>query len=509
MKREVLPLLQLARRGDPDALHQVGRGYLRGVPPFGSHPETGIRYLVRAANAGCVDALNSIAETLNLQELVRYQLLSQLQQGAARGLHVAEYKLGLWLSTEVEGRALGQFWLRRAAAGGLAEARMALAEALAQERFPAATCDAVRLLRAECLAGNVRAWAPLAQAALDAGDLDLFHDSLQRACESDRGGNGVLQPLVVEALVLERRRDVPALNCPAPLLRAALMQQADAGDARAMLLLGKALCGLDEALLRRADLPSGRRLRHGLVLLTSAANAGEVEAWLALASVYGSRRRLPFATSSHRYCLERAAGMGSAVASVQLGQLLLDTARTGQELQHAMELLWPAAQQGNSAVRALLGRLVLPVAGDLEVARSAVANVSARNELLGARLWLGRTFGLTRHEALTMDVRRAIRNWGLWVDTSGFFTQRRKATPRIVPVTSTDAAAALQQGKRLFETVNASALGPEGNYRSRVYAMRTVFDRLKLSETLFFAAAAPVDVGTPRTTTPRPLRSLQ
>lgn len=138
-----------------------------------------------------------------------------------------------------------------------------------------------------------------------------------------------------------------------------------------------------------------------------------------------------------------------------------------------------------------------------------MANVSARNELLGARLWLGRTFGLTRHEALTMDVRRAIRNWGLWVDTSGFFTQRRKATPRIVPVTSTDAAAALQQGKRLFETVNASALGPEGNYRSRVYAMRTVFDRLKLSETLFFAAAAPVDVGTPRTTTPRPLRSLQ
>jgi hypothetical protein len=490
-------------------LHHVGRGYLRGEPPFGSHPETGVRYLVRAADAGCVDALNSIAETLSLQELVRYQLLPQLHQGAARGLHVAEYKLGLWLSTEIEGRPLGQFWLRRAAAGGLAEARLALAEALAQEALPAAMCDAIRLLRAECLAGNVRAWAPLAQAALDAGDLALFRGSLQRACETDCGGKGALPALIVEALVLERRRDVPALDCPAPLIRAALMQQTDAGDARAMLLLGKALCGLDEALRRRADLASGRGLRHGLMLLTFAANAGEVDAWLALASLYGSRRRLPFATASHRYCLERAAAMGSAVASVQLGQLLLDTARTGQDLQHAMELLWPAAQQGNAAVRALLGNLVLPVAGDLEAARSAVALVSARNELLAARLWLGRTFGLTRHEALTLDVRRAIRSWGLWVDTSGFFTQRRKATPRVVPVTSSDAAAALQRGTRLFENVNASALGPEGNYRSRVYTMRAVFNRLKLSETLFFAEVERVNVGTPRRTATRQLHSLQ
>lgn len=498
MKREALPILQMARRGDPDAMHQVGRGYLRGLPPFGSHPDAGVRYLVRAADAGSIDALASLAETLSLEDLVRLRLLPQLRQGAARGVHVAEFKLGLWLVTQPDGHTTGLYWLRRAAASGLPQARIALAEAIAQESVPTATNQAIRLLRAECLAGNERAWTPLAQAALDAGDAALFHRALENACRLPFGCDGALSALLIDALALESQGTIAPVRCPALLLRAALARQADNGDARAMLFLGRALCGLDESLRHRADLPSSRNLRNGLTLLTSAANAGECEAWLALAHVYGSRPRLPYAAASHRYCLERAASRGSVAAAIQLGRLLLEVACTAQELQRAMELLWPPAKSGNTTARALLEGLVLPVAGNPEVARSAIVLVSGRNPLLASRLSLARAFGLTRHEALTVDVRRAVRVWGLWVDASGFFTQRRKATPRAVPITSPGAEQALQEAKATFATVDAGTLGPEGNYRTRVYAMRAAFEQLKLSERLFFAEAARADVGTIR-----------
>ncbi len=496
MKREMLPVLQMARQGDPEALHQLGRGYLCGHAPLSFHPETGIRYLLRAANAGCVDALTTLAETLSLKELVRYQLLPQLRQAAARGVRAAELKLGLWLTTETDGRSDGLYWLRLAAGSGMPEARIAYANALVEDVSPDATSQALRLLRAESLAGNPRAWAPLAQAAFGAGDLPLFAQALERACKVAGGLDGTLSTLVLEALNVERGGGITPVSFPPSLLRAALTQRADDGDASAMLFLGRALCGLDENLRRRAEISSNRRLGMALTLLTNAANAGETEAWLALADLYGRRPRLPFAAASHRYCLDRAASAGSVEAAVRLGRLLLETPQTGQDLQRAMELLYAAAQRGNSAARALLERMAFPVAGDAQAARSAVALVSRSNVLLGSRLALARAFGLTQHEALTIDVARASRAWGLWVDSSAFFTQRRKATPRVVPITSPDAAAALQRAKAMFANINPTSLGPEGNYRTRVYRMRAAFDQFRLSDTLFFARASGAEIGT-------------
>lgn len=497
MKREMLPILQMARRGDPKAMHQVGRGYLCGHAPFSLHAETGIRYLLRAADAGCVDALATLAETLSLEQLVRYQLLPQLQQGAARGVQAAEYKLGLWLTTKLDGRAAGLYWLRRAASGGMSEARTALANALVEEALPSATNRAIRLLRAESLAGNTRAWAPLAKAALDAGDLRLFAHALEHTCSVVGEPGGTLSTLVIEALVMERRDGLAPFCCPPSLLRAALTQRIEDGDARAMLLLGRALCGLDEDLRRRADISSNRRLGHAVTLLTNAASAGETEAWLALADLYARRPRLPFGAASHRYCLDRAASAGSVEAAVRLGRLLLERSQTEQDVQRAVELLYAPAVRGSSAAQTLLARMVLPVAGDAQAAQSALASVSGRNELLASRLALARAFGLTQHEALTLDVPRASRAWGLWVDASAFFTQRRKATPRAVPITSPDAAAALQRAKATFANVNPSPLGPEGNYRMRVYTMRAVFEQFRLHGSLFFADGGGTKIGSP------------
>lgn len=488
MKREMLPIVHMARRGDPDAMLEVGRGYLLGHAPLPLHPETGIRYLTRAAEAGCVDALCTLADTLTLEQIVRYALLPQLRQAAAHGVHAAELKLGLWLITERAERAAGVYWLRRAATE-LSEARVALANVLVDETSPIAGSQGLRLLRAEAIAGNVGAWIPLARAALDRHDLPLFIHALERACRNPAYSAADLYALLIEALMLEQSGRIGRQQWPATLLRAALYSKADEGDARAMALLGKALCGLDEDLRQRTGISSNRKVGTALNLLRNAADAGQTEAWIALAELYRQRPRLPFAVATHRYCLERAAATGSIVAAVALGRLLLDGTRTEQDLQRSMELLSSAAQRGDAGARDILAAMVSPVAGDQQAAASALALVERNNPLLATRLTLSRTFGLTQHEALTIDVRRAGRAWGLWVDPSPFFTQRKKATARAVPIASPEAALALQRARSAFANVNASAVGPEGSYRARVYLLRSLFERFRLDGSLFFADA--------------------
>lgn len=488
MKREMLPTLQLARRGDRDAMHVVGRGYLLGLPPLSLDPATGILYLTRAVDAGCADALGTLIETVPLEQLVRYDLLPRLREGATRGLPAAQYKLGLWLCAGPEDRSAGMHWLQRAADAGLSDARRALAACVEESRSPVTSRSALRLLRAETLAGNGRAWAPTAQAALAAGEFRLFAHALAQACSYQHGTyDQGLSDLIVHALVLERQGHIAPLSCPPARLRCALEGRSADGDARAMLLLGRALCGLDEDLRSRADIRSDRCIGRALTLLTTAANAGEVEAWLALADLYARRPRLPFSVVSYRYCLDRAASGGSVHAAVELGRLLLQTSATAQDVQRAVELLYASAARADSKAADLLKQMVLPVGGDDAKAEAALKRVSTRNELLAARLELARGFGLTQHEALTIDISRAARAWGLWVDASAFFTQRSKAMPRAVPITSPSASLALQRARKTFANVDASALGQEGSYRMRVYTMRSVFQRLKIDGSLFFA----------------------
>lgn len=374
------------------------------------------------------------------------------------------------------------------------QARVALANALAEDPSLGTASEALRLLRAESLAGNPRAWAPLARTALDAGDTALFAHALERACTVSDEMDGVLAALVLEALVMERRDGLSPVSCPSSQLRAALEHRVNERDARAMLFLGRAMSGLDEDLRRRAEISTHRKLGRAVTLLTDAANAGESEGWIALAHLYARQPRLPFGASSHRYCLERAATAGSSEAAVGLGRLLLKTARTEQDLQRAMELLHGPAHQGNADACSLLASLVLPVAGDSGAAESALAHMSTRNALLASRLALARAFGLTQHEALTIDVRRAGRPWGLWVDPSGFFRQRRKSAARAAPAASPAAAAALQRAQATFANVDPGPFGPEGDYRARVYAMRAMFVRLRLHGSLFFAQCSLRDI---------------
>jgi integrase len=91
--------------------------------------------------------------------------------------------------------------------------------------------------------------------------------------------------------------------------------------------------------------------------------------------------------------------------------------------------------------------------------------------LLAARLELALAFGLSRAEALLLDVRNADRGHCLVVDIRASYGRSRR---RLVPVETAQERQLLDRIVRLFENVDCGPAGPEGNYRQRLYRLRTL-----------------------------------
>jgi TPR repeat protein len=490
VRREALPILRSARRGDAVALFEVGRAYLLGRRPFGFHPDTGIRYLKRSVEAGHRPAAHLLTESLTLDQLLAYELVDELRRCAMEGLGAAQIKLGIWLATALASRAEGVGWLRRAERAGHPQARLALANILLEHAMGDPRTEGIRLLRAEAAAGNASAWIPLARAALVADDQALFWLGLRRACEAFPPTNRDVAILVVTALCIDETHIRIAL-LPPEHVRLALMQRSDQRDADAMLLLGRVLAGLDERLRSHCAIPNTRKLGRAVSLLQAAADAGAAKAWLALAELYGTHPSLPYAARHARYYLERAVQAGAPMARVQLGEQMLAQARCEEDLSRAMQLLQPLARQGLTRATSVLATLISPVAREDGAAHAALTRLAHRYGILASRLSLARQFGLTVHEALTLDLNLAQRPWGLWVDPGPFFSQRRKRMPRAIPALSEAADDALRRAKAMLYGIDCGPAGPEGDYRQRAYALTAALRRIEAPPELFFATLTP------------------
>jgi integrase len=97
--------------------------------------------------------------------------------------------------------------------------------------------------------------------------------------------------------------------------------------------------------------------------------------------------------------------------------------------------------------------------------------------LLAARLELALAFGLSRAEALLLDVRHADRGHCLVIDIRASYGRSRR---RLVTVESAQERQLLDRIGRLFENVDCGPGGPEGNYRQRLYRLRTLLPETSL-----------------------------
>jgi hypothetical protein len=90
--------------------------------------------------------------------------------------------------------------------------------------------------------------------------------------------------------------------------------------------------------------------------------------------------------------------------------------------------------------------------------------------LLAARVELAALFRLSRAEALLLEVKAADRGHCLVVDIRASYGRSKR---RLVLVRSALQRQALDRLGRLFEQVDCSLDGPEGNYRQRLYRLKT------------------------------------
>ena len=232
----------------------------------------------------------------------------------------------------------------------------------------------------------------------------------------------------------------------------------------------------------RACGSTARRIRGGrgaanfkkaMRWLTLAGEQGLAEAWYALSRIYikpeFSQRNV---VEAQKY-LERAAEMGYRDAQLECGNAAWRARRENENNDVRARVL--AAEGGRAGLRQGGGRAAQDRAAHAgRPGRTRRAGGRARpgghHPLLAARLELAAVFGLSRAEALLLDIRQADHGHCLVVDIRASYGRSRR---RLVLVDTAQERQALDRVARLFESVDCGPGGPEGNYRQRLYRLKT------------------------------------
>lgn len=486
MRRQDIQLLARARQGDIDARCEVGRRYLLGTDGFPHHVPTGLEYLKQVSLADSARASVIVAEALPLHELVRLQQTPALVAAASAGSTLAQLKHGAWVCASRRYPHEARRWLEAAAQAGHAGARAAL-QALAQRQHPVRSAVLAALDRSADI--DARAVALLAATlSLQSDDADLLAQTLASLLAL----TPITEPGVADAVcaALARAASLPGWVAPdiAPeLIERCLDARALQGDAQAAWLLGRALCGIDHAPLLARALAAGQNVRRGAALLLRAADAGVDKAWLLLYRVHSDNHASVANPQMARFFLEKAAIRGDVEAQRRLGALILRTANRLRESEQGMHWLYEAAAAGDACAAQLLRSLVLRVSGDDDLAMTAIEAIRREDPWLACRLRTARDFGLTKLEALSVDIVAGVRSWGLVVGPNPFIVQSRLAAARAVPALTAPAAQNLRRSAAFLQQARQDGGAVEGDLRKRAMRLRRMLEHHGVDEALFFA----------------------
>jgi TPR repeat protein len=489
MRRQDIQLLANARRGDPVARCELGRKYLRGEDGVPRHVSTGLEYLSHPSASTSAQAARVIAEALALQEIVRFGQVDALRLAAGDGSVVARSKLALWLC--VTGGDVGEAkaHLQLAAKQGSSIALAAL-RALAR-RSPTSALEG--LLEAYKAQPDVDTTAVVhlavadALAARDAKRLSAMLTVLLRRGSQARSA---LADTVCQALVEAQHLTEFRLEDLGDLVEPLLDDCVWRGNVDAALLLGLALCGVECGTLRPRVLAAGQNMRKGSALLLRAADAGKQEAWMHLYRVHSDQRVSVANPLMARFFLEKAALGGNTLAQRLLGALILRSAASIHESEHGIHWLHQASVRGDLQAAHLLQSLVLPVQGDESRASAVIDAIGRDDPWMASRLRTARDFGLTKLEALSVDVVEGRRPWGLVIGHNPFVLQPKLAAPRAVPALTQEVGERLYRAAALFEQASQRGPGLEGDIRRRQKRLRLLLDRYGADERWFMSGAS-------------------
>lgn len=447
-----------AQQDEPDAWLLIGSHVPFETVQQASEPSKLCVWYERAFDAGVAQAGLVLAKLLLAQasgvvsDAMRYKALRALQEAAQAGIAEAQWLLAQHIgqhgaplhAVPVHGDNEAMLeWAQRAARSGVVQAQYALADhAWATSDYPAFLHWALPLARRLADQGGAnRQW--------DARDLDLL-----ARCASASVQAGAFDPAeVVRFLEIVAQQGERDAQCALGLWYARM----DAGGGRVTAIPGLA------------------NYKKAIRWLVLAAEQGSVDAWYALSRIYlkpeCSQRNL---AEAQRY-LEKAAQAGHGAAQLELGSGAWRTRRhhEGNDVRAAY-WLQKAASQGIEAARRLLDH-VAARAAPAAWAKAALAHLTHDAAdlypLLAARIELAALFGLSRSEALLIDLPAADCGHCLAVDIRAHHPHSKR---RLILVQTAEERKLLDRAVRLFEQLDCSPDGPEGNYRQRLYRLKTL-----------------------------------
>jgi len=503
--REELAIIRGARAGRAEAQLALGRLYLFGSNGLPKSLPTALHWLDRAAQQGCAEAWQLIGNHIPLElaqqspqpvtawyeraydgGLVRAGLVyAQLVLGA-RAAHAGQAQRNKALrALEDAGRAgFSQAQWLLANEHGAVQAAAADAEARSPSDMPAVPGLAgQRWLRQAADSGVAPAQFALLEQAWQSGDRATY---LRRALPlargiagSDAARDGACARLAPDEVTLLSRcaRLVAEGGLAHDVAPAELHTfwelAADEQDRHAQFSLGLWSARMRVDGKRIPGSGGAANFKKAVRWLVQAGEQGLAEAWYALSRIYikpeFSQRNV---VEAQKY-LERAAEMGYRDAQLECGNAAW-RARRENESNDVRAVFWlqKAAAQGCAravtALRKIAPRLTdaWPGLDTLLAGRDLSAH-----PLLAARLELALAFGLSRAEALLLDVKNADHGHCLVIDIRASYGRSRR---RLVLVDTGQERQVLDRVVQVFDNVDCGPGGPEGNYRQRLYRLRTL-----------------------------------
>lgn len=436
--REELGIIRGARAGDADCQLALGRLYLFGGAGLPLNLPTALHWLDRAARQ---------------QRDAAWRLI-----GSHIPFEVACYAMPEALA-----------WYQLASAAGIAAATQVLAQLMRQQAQPPA--------RLASHHGDP-ATAP------HAGTPQPVRQPARPAAASCGDEHVVTARYAVLAQLWQRDHDTFVRQArallqlqpddPDPVLQHCGALAAQGGDRDAQLALGLWFARMDG---------EGRRQRHGIAAanfkkairwLTLAGEQGLADAWYALSRIYLKPEFSQRCVAEAQSYLERAAEMGHVAAQLECGMYAWRNRRSDACSDvRAAYWLQKAAAQGCAEAESALDRIAATPAeaGWLDQLVTCLTRELLESQpLLAARLELAALFGLSRAEALLLDVKSADHGHCLVVDIRASYGRSKR---RLVLLRTARERQALDRIVRLFEAVDSGPDGLEGNYRQRLYRLKT------------------------------------
>lgn len=495
MRRPDAQLISRARRGDVAACLEASRKYLQGSNGFPRHVKLGLEYLLCAEPIRPDEAQQLIVESLDLYEIAVHGRIETLQQAAHSGRVKAQLKLAIWISLTAVDVDDGMRWFRSAAAGGDEASRKVLARYSPDDRSDEAVVSRLRSLKELPGIGWYDLLAFLMDRALMRQEPQLLFRALALGLEPSATPDAGLADKVFEALSHASSLPGATIAVDRRAIETLLDDCVARGCSGAALMLGQALSGNDVGSLGWQSLVTGLNFRKASALLMRAADGGHGDAWTRLYELHSNHNGSVANPPMARFCLEKAAANGVVLAQRRLGATLLRASGSLREVEQGMNWLFMAAQAGDNHAFRLLCTFVLPVDGRDEDAGQALAAIARSDPGLALRLQVARDFGLTKLEAMTVDLVGGQRPWGLVVGRNPFIRHAKLSSPRAVPAVS----ATVQQNLRCIvaQVAGGGVRGAEFqdfDLRYRTLRVKQVLHAHGLAESMFFARARSNDL---------------